>query len=575
MMTRRAVILNTVIIGAFVVILFRLFDLMIINHGRLKLRAEVQHYKKERKEVVRGLILDRRGRELAVNLDAESIFCRPQEIESPERYVMTLSRFLDKRPEVIRAKLSSKQRFLWIERGVKSERIEPLKRLALRGIGFIKEPKRYYPKHELASHIIGFVNIDQKGIEGIELMYDSQLRAVLTRASLLRDANGRYLSDGLDEPKGNNIVLTIDEGLQYISEKSLEKALSVWQAKWGVIIMMDPFTGEILSMAVRPAYDPNNFNKYEASSRRNRAITDSYEPGSTFKLVTAAGALEEGIVTTDTKIDCQGGKIRIGHKVIEDVHPSGVLTFKEVIERSSNVGTIKVAQKLGPEKLFHYAKRFGFGSKTGIDMPGESSGYLRPPDKWSAQSMGAIPIGYEVAVTPLQVLRAYAAVANGGWLVTPHVVATITAPDGTPIYRLKYSAQRIISSKTAFILKEILTGTVHEDGTARLAGVDGNTVAGKTGTTRLFDPELKTYSRDRYVSSFVGFVPAEEPRIVAIVVIGEPKGGYYGGTVAAPVFRELAEATLAYMRVPREDMPEIQKLKLIKKPGVWWNNETQ
>lgn len=296
--------------------------------------------------------------------------------------------------------------------------------------------------------------------------------------------------------------------------------------------------------------------------RRNRAITDSYEPGSTFKLVTAAGALEEGIVSTDTKIDCQGGKIRIGQKVIEDVHPSGVLTFKEVIERSSNVGTIRVAQKLGAEKLYHYAKLFGFGSKTGIDMPGESSGYLRPPDKWSAQSMGAIPIGYEVAVTPLQVLRAYAAVANGGWLVTPHVVAAISAPDGTPIYRFKYSAQRIISSKTAFILKEILTGTVHEDGTARLAGVDGNTVAGKTGTTRLFDPELKTYSKDRYVSSFVGFVPAEEPRIVAIVVIGEPRGGYYGGTVAAPIFRELAEATLAYMRVPREDMLEIEKLTL-------------
>ncbi len=553
-MTRRAVIVNTVVVGFFIVILMRLFDLMIINHGRLKARAEVQHYKKEKKEVSRGLILDRKGRELAINLDAESLFCRPHEIDSPERYVLMLSRLLDKRPEVIKARLSSGKKFVWIERGISSQKVEPIKRLNLKGIGFMTESRRYYPKAELASHVLGFVNIDQRGIEGVELIYDSQLRAALRNASLLRDANGRYLSDGLEEPKGNNVVLTIDEGLQYISEKVLEDAMQRWKAGWGVVIMMDPYTGEIFSMAVRPAYDPNYFNKYDPSVRRNRALTDSYEPGSTFKLITAAGALEEGIVNTDTKIDCQGGKIKIGSKIIEDVHPSGVLTFKEIIERSSNVGTIKIARMLGPQKLYHYARLFGFGSKTGIDMPGEASGYLKKPEEWSTLSMGAIPIGYEVAVTPLQVLRAYAVVANGGWLVTPHVVSAITAPDGTPIYRLKYSSQRILSSRTAFILKEILTGTVTEHGTARLAGVDGNTVAGKTGTTRLFDQHLKTYSKDRYVSSFVGFVPASQPRIVAIVVIGEPKGGYYGGTVAAPVFKELADATLAYLRVPREDI---------------------
>lgn len=553
-MTRRAVIVNTVIVGFFIVIIMRLFDLMIINHGRLKARAEVQHYKKERKEVSRGLILDRKGRELAINLDAESIFCRPHEIDSPQRYVLALSRFLDKRPEVIKARLSSGKKFAWIERGISSQKVEPIKRLNLKGIGFVTESRRYYPKAELASHVLGFVNIDQRGMEGVELMYDSQLRAVLRNASLLRDASGRYLSDGLEEPKGNNVVLTIDEGLQYISEKVLENAMERWRAGWGVIVMMDPYTGEIFSMAVRPGYDPNYFNKYDPSVRRNRAITDSYEPGSTFKLITAAGALEEGIVSPDTKIDCQGGKIKIGSKTIEDVHPSGVLTFKEVIVRSSNVGTIKVARMLGPHRLYHYAKLFGFGSKTGIDIPGESSGYLKKPEAWSLLSIGAIPIGYEVAVTPLQVLRAYAVVANGGWLVTPHVVSAVTAPDGTPIYRMKYSSQRILSSRTALILREILTGTVTENGTARLAGVDGNPVAGKTGTTRLFDQRLKTYSKDRYVSSFVGFVPASEPRIVAIVVIGEPKGGYYGGTVAAPVFKELADATLAYLRVPREDI---------------------
>ncbi len=555
-MTKRAVILNTVITICFVIIIFRLFDLMIINHGRLKARAERQHYKRENKEVTRGLILDRRGRELAINLDAESIFCRPKEVDLPKRYAEELSRYLNKRPDIILTKLSSSSRFSWIERSLSPEKVEPLKRMHLKGIGFLKETKRFYPKGFLASHILGFVNVDQKGIEGIELVYDSQLRAVLTKASLLRDANGRPLSEGFEERKGNNVVLTIDEGLQYIAEKSLERSIQRWQAEWGVIIMMDPFTGEILAMAVRPTYDPNNFKDSNPSARRNRAITDTYEPGSTFKLVTAVAAFEEGIVEPETKIDCEGGRIRIGKKVIEDVHPSGVLTFKEVIERSSNVGTIKVAQKLGPERLYRYIRLLGFGSKTGIDLPGEASGYIRPLDRWSVQSMGAIPIGYEVAVTPLQVLRAYAAVANGGWLVTPHVVSAITTPEGSLIYQFRYKAERVFSQKTALIIKDILTGTVSGEGTAKLAGVDGNVVAGKTGTTRLFDPVKKTYSKDRYVSSFVGFVPASNPKITAIVVIGEPRMEYYGGTVAAPTFKDLAESALSYLRVPREDTEE-------------------
>lgn len=560
-MAKRAVILNTVITVCFVIILLRLFDLSIINHGRLRARAELQHYRKEKKEITRGLILDRRGRELAINLDAVSLFSRPREIDSPERYAVELSRYLDLKPDVLFRKLSSSSRFLWIERGLPQEKVDSIKMLNLKGIGFMKEPKRFYPKGTLASHVIGFVNIDQKGIEGVELAYDGQLRAVLTRASLLRDASGRSLSDGYDEQKGNNVILTIDEGLQYISEESLDRAMEKWQARWGVIIMMDPYTGEILSMAVRPAYNPNNFKEAEPALRRNRAITDTYEPGSTFKLITAIAGLEEGIVNPDTKINCEGGRIRIGTKIIEDVHPSGILTFKEIIEKSSNVGTIKIAQRLGPEKIYHYARLLGFGSKTGIDLPGEASGYLRPLEKWSTQSMGAIPIGYEVAVTPLQVLRAYATVANGGFLVTPHVVSAITAPDGSLIYKYKYKAERVLSPKTAFILKDILTGTVSEEGTARLAGVDGNAVAGKTGTTKLFDPVKKTYSRDRYVSSFVGFVPARDPKIVAIVVIGEPKGAYYGGIVAAPVFKELVEATLSYLRVPREDMGGPREIK--------------
>jgi cell division protein FtsI (penicillin-binding protein 3) len=307
-------------------------------------------------------------------------------------------------------------------------------------------------------------------------------------------------------------------------------------------------------MANRPTYDPNSPLDYAASMRRNRAITDTYEPGSTFKLITAAAVLEENTVDNSMEFDCSEGFIRVGRRTFWDTHKKGVLKFREVIQTSSNVGTIMLAQLLGEESLYKYIKKLGFGEKTGVDLPGETKGVVRSPERWSGSSLASISIGYGVGVTPLQVLRAYSSVANGGLLVKPHLVREIISPEGGTVYRFSPGGlERVMSKNTADTLKEILVSVTNERGTAYGASVEGNLVAGKTGTARLIDPDTGKYSTERYASSFVGFVPADNPKIAMIVVVYEPKEEYYGGVVAAPIFRRIADKTLSYLNVPRED----------------------
>lgn len=568
-MKKRAIILSTAIAFGFVAVIFRLVDIMLFNHEWFSARAKFQQVRKETIPVKRGIIFDRRGRELAVNLDTESIYCDPSEIASPDKVAYALAVRINQKPEIILAKLNSTDRkFNWIERKLSAEHVRGIKDLKLKGIGFVPETKRYYPKGSLASHIIGFVNVDNKGLEGVEQKYDKYLVSRGETAYVFRDAKGNVLSDGQTlnrEIKGNNLVLTIDEGLQYILEKNLDEAFLHWKAASATAIMMDPYTGEILAMANRPTFDINNPAEATAAQRRNRAITDCYEPGSTFKIVVGTAALEEGIVRPDTKFDCSAGYIEVGGKKIRDTHRHGVLSFKEVIQKSSNVGAIKIGLNLGRERLYDYIKRFGFGEKTGIDLAGEASGFVRSPERWSGTSIGAVSIGQEVAVTPLQVLRAYAAIANGGFLVKPYVVSEIRSPDGTLIYKRSPEAKRILSEKTVNIFREILKTVTEEGGTAIEAAVDGNQVAGKTGTAQLIDPKTKRYSKEKYVSSFVGFVPADKPRIAMIVVIHEPKGQIYGGVVAGPVFRKIASESLSYLSVPRDDSGEKGLLMTSKK----------
>ena len=394
--------------------------------------------------------------------------------------------------------------------------------------------------------------IDNKGIAGLELIYNEYLKGKVESVHMGRDALGNRFSGDIKEVvPGNNLLLTIDEGLQYIVERELTSAINEWKAKAAVAVMMDPMTGEILAMANRPTYDPNQAGKSRMYARRNRAITDLFEPGSTLKTVLAAAALEKGAVKLNDEFDVSKGYIVVGGKRIRDIHKNEILIFQEVIQKSSNVGAVQIGFKLGEERYYQYLKKFGFGEKTGIDFPGEVRGILRNTANWSGTSLAALSIGQEIGVTPLQVLNAYAAIANGGVLMKPYVVSDIISPSGKAIKSMSPTIKRrVISKRTAVKIGDILKTVVEEGGTARKANIKGNLVAGKTGTAQIFDSEAGRYSRDRYVSSFVGFAPANDPKVALIVVIYEPEGASYGGVVAAPVFKNIIEHTFAYLDVP-------------------------
>jgi len=563
---KREIILHTAIIFSFVLVFLRLTDLMIINHKRLAERAKQQQVKVEDVQARRGIIFDRRGRELALNLELESLYGDPENLNLTNTDIKKLALAVEKEPRVILSKIPEEGRFAWIERKLGSEAAEKIRALDIKGLGFLPEAKRFYPKRDLASHILGFVGVDNQALEGIELKYDKYLKTAGRKIFLGRDASGRTLSSGVNtEAKGNNVVLTIDEVIQHIAEKELDRAMVKWRAAAASVIVMDPFTGEILALANRPSYDPNRPGSASNSERRNRAITDCYEPGSTFKIVIGSGSLEEKIVRPNSLFDVSRGGIEAGGKTIRDVHKYGVLSFQEVIQKSSNVGSIMVGKKLGKERIYKYAKLLGFGEKAGIDLPGEVSGWLVPPEKWSGTSIGAIPIGQEVAVTPLQVLRAYAAIANGGFLVRPHVVSEVISPDGQTLVSFKNMEKKpVLSARTAEIFKDILKTVVEEGGTGQSASVNGNEVAGKTGTAQMINPLTKRYSKEKYVSSFVGFVPADDPKLAIIVVVYEPKGQIYGGVVAAPVFRDIADKALSYLDIPREDIPQRDALLVMQ-----------
>lgn len=553
-MNKRAIILATAVVFGFVAVGARLAGLMLLDHERLLRRANSQHVQKRGTEVARGNIFDRKGRELAINIYTESLFSNPAKIMSRKTAALSISRVSGLKYSALMDIFSSKRKFLWIKRKLDMETARKIKALGIEGIGFEPEIQRFYPRGSLASHVIGLVGVDNQPLEAVELMYDETLRSTAGEVYAVRDAEGRVLSDGEEiHSRGNSLVLTIDEGLQYILEEELRAAVDKWEASQGVAIMMDPGTGEVLAMAGLPTYDPNQTQRRDPASMRNRAVTDLYEPGSTFKLILAAAAFETGILGPETELDCSGGYIKVGNTRIRDSRKHGVLKFREVIQMSSNVGGVKAGLLLGRDTLLKYATRFGFGQKTGIDLPGEAAGWIVPLQGDPDIATASLAIGYGVAATPLQVLRAYAAIANKGVLVTPHVVSEIRTPEGFLVSSFKgVDEKRAVSVSTARLLKEILVSVTDDKGTAPKARVVGNRVAGKTGTTRLIDKKTNKYSKEKYVSSFVGFVPADDPKIAMVVVIHEPKGAFYGGDVAAPVFSAVAEKALAYLNVPMD-----------------------
>jgi cell division protein FtsI (penicillin-binding protein 3) len=557
---KRAVILLTTVFFGFVVIFFRLIDLMIIDHDRLAQRASNQYMREKTLNPERGIIWDRQLREMATSMETDSLFVVPSKIKDTRGLSRRLANVTDLSYKELNMQfLSKKQRgFIWLKRKMDfdtARKVSSLRdRYDYKELGFIREPKRFYPKGRTAAHILGFANIDSKGIAGIELLYEDYLRGEFSSVSIGRDARGNSLESGVNESlAGNNIILAIDEGIQHIVERELSAAMEEWNAKAAVAIMMNPVTGEILAMANRPTFDPNNPGQSRAESRRNRAITDIYEPGSTLKSILAAAALEERIVGLHDEFDVSKGFIVVGGKPVRDIHRNEILSFQEVIQRSSNVGAVQVGLKVGVEKYYSYIRKFGFGEKTGIDFPGEVRGILRRPEDWSGTSIAALSIGQEIGTTPLQVLRAYAAIANGGLLMKPYIVSEIISNKGEIVRSVTPTIERrVVSVETAETVKEILKTVVEVGGTAQRADVNGNLVAGKTGTAQIFDEKEGRYSKDRYVSSFVGFVPADDPKVALIVVIYEPTGKNYGGLVAAPVFKNIVEHTFAYLEVPME-----------------------
>jgi cell division protein FtsI (penicillin-binding protein 3) len=437
-----------------------------------------------------------------------------------------------------------------LARKLNPDKSAAIKKLNIKGLGFLKETKRIYPNSYLASHVIGFSGMDNVGLEGVERDYNRYLKGIGGWAIFLRDARQKKLDiwEKMVLPvDGNDLVLTIDEVIQYIAERELDKAFKDFHAKGATIIVMDPHTGRILALANRPTYDLNEHSETSKDSMRNRAICDLLEPGSVFKIVTASAALEEKKASEEDVFFCENGSYKAGGRILHDHRPHGLLTFRQVIEESSNIGTVKIAQLLGADKLYHYIKAFGFGSKLGIDISGEISGMLSPPRTWSKTSITSIPIGQGVAVTALQLASAISVIANGGQLMKPYIVDSIRDSQGHLIKENKPALiHKAISVDTAMRIKKILTGVV-EEGTGKLAKVSGFSAAGKTGTAQKLEPN-GTYSHTKYVASFIGFSPAEDPILTIVVVIDEPHPYYFGGVVAAPVFQKVASDAIRYIK---------------------------
>jgi cell division protein FtsI (penicillin-binding protein 3) len=531
----------------------KLFFLQIQQRDRLSERATKQYERRLPIVSRRGTIYDRSGRELAVSLKVASVFAQPAAIENPEGTAKALAPILGQSATHLLSLLTSDKLFVWLERQVEPAQTEAINELNLKGIGLYPESRRYYPRQELAAHVLGMVGLDDRGLEGLEHQYDVLLGGQPEYITAQQDALGRIIFRHEEErgrPLIFDLTLTIDEVLQYTAERELQRAVERSHAKTGTAIVMDPWTGEILALANQPTFDPNKYKRGGSFAKRNRAVTDYFEPGSVFKVILAAGALEEGVVRPSDRFHGENGAIEVGGVTIRDHEKYGWLTVQEILAHSSNVGAIKIGQKLGKSLYYHYISGFGFGSLTGLDLPGETPGFIRRPKGWSGLSLSVLSLGQEISVTPVQIATAFSAVANGGILVRPHIVRDLRAQDGSVARHVEpVMIRRVISQQTAQSLLTILRSAV-EEGTGKEAALEQYSVAGKTGTAQKVDPVTGRYSHQRVVASFVGAVPAESPRLVILVTIDEPETLRWGGSVAAPTFREIARDALQYLRVP-------------------------
>ena len=539
----------------------RLAYLQTSQHEWLSRRARQQQLDEELLSAPRGLILDRQGRELARSIDVDSFYADPREMEDVDAASAALGRVLNMDAVGLSTKLkeakSARRGFVWLARRVEDGQAQAVKELKLKGVYSTEEQRRRYPNGALAAHVLGFVGLDAKGLAGVEQVYDAALTGEPGKRILDADAKRRpFESEGLDPQDGRTLVLTLDQTVQYIVERELAAALERTQAKSAAAIVLDPHTGEVLALANAPSFDPNDAAGASPEQRRNDALQNIYEPGSTFKVVAFTGALEEKLVTPETRIECPGS-ISLPGRVVHD-HARGSLTATEALAKSSNVAAIKLGMKLGNERLYEYIRRLGFGSKTEVELPGETAGLIRPVSKWQPGSIGSVPIGQEVGVTPVQMAAAYGAIANDGVRVAPHLVREVRDAEGRTVERAEPESHRVVSAETAGMVRHMLE-SVTLNGTAKKAQLEGYTAAGKTGTAQKVDPRTHAYSQTKYVASFVGFAPLENPAVVIIVVIDEAVGLHQGGQVAAPVFAEIANQVLPYLDVMPDEQPDAKR----------------
>lgn len=538
------------LIACFGIFIVKLILIQVFKSEHLAGLARKQHNQAIELEPVRGTIYDRNLRPLALNIAVHSLYANPRIMSPKDKKLAAevLPQMLGLSAEMVEERLTRDKYFVWLKRKLPVDQADAVRALKIHGLSFIDESKRFYPNGSLAAHVIGFADIDNKGLEGVELVYDRYLKGKEGRGVFLRDAKQRnlLLSKNFISPQdGMHVVLTIDETIQYIAERALEEAFVKHHAKSATIVVSNPRTGEILALANRPTYHLEHVRESSVESRTNRAVSYVYEPGSVFKIVTAAAALEEQMFVETDEIFCENGKYRVGNHTLRDHRPHGTLTFREVFEKSSNIGVCKIAQQLGPDIIYNYGRRFRFGMPTQIELRGEVNGWLKDPSQWSKTTISAIPMGHEVTVTPLQLLGALSAIANDGYYMRLHILKDIRDKHNQVIKSFRPEIlDRVVSERTAHRVRDIMVGVV-ENGTAKRAQIDGVKVAGKTGTAqKVIDGQ---YSHSSFYASFIAFAPADDPQLACVVVFDEPGPSYFGGTVAAPVAKEVLENSLKYL----------------------------
>ena len=550
----RIIFLSCLLCFCFVLVLGRMFQLQVLKKEQLYKLAARQQHTQIPLVPKRGTIYDSRGNELAVSIEVDSVYADARKVTEVEKTARELAAILEIDRQELKQRLKNHRSFEWVQRKISPKEVEQIKALRLSGVSFLKENRRFYPNSQLAAHLVGFVGLDSKGLEGIEFQYDALLNGANQVWTTARDALGREIAMGKisfeKEDHYRNIILTIDKPIQHITETELGRGVEKWGAKGGMAIAMDPWSGKILAMVSFPTFNPNQFIQYRSKSWRNRALSDVFEPGSMFKAFLAAAALEEQVVRPSDSFFCENGSYKVYDRTIHDHSKHGYLTFQQIIKFSSNIGASKVGEKMGKERLYRYISAFGFGEKTRIGLPGEGKGIVHHPRYWSPVALDTISFGQGVSVTGVQLAAALSAIANGGSLMKPYVVEKITNEKGEVVQSFKpETIRKVISEETARKVRVLLKAATEKGGTGEGAVPAGYEVAGKTGTAQKVDSLMGGYSDDRYVSGFMGFAPADAPKLVVLVIVDEPQGDSYGGVVAAPIFKMIMEKALPSLNV--------------------------